>query len=96
MADFGACAAPINAYFKTIESNKDMAIEIVGRMLNHYETPNPLSDIVFGRILQKNLSKFNLFHDFAQLPALTQTDLIWIALGKYQILLPRTFQFKSI
>ncbi|XP_031622768.1 uncharacterized protein LOC116340428 [Contarinia nasturtii] len=85
MTDYRICAALINAYCKSIESNKGMATEIGRRMLDRYETPNELSNIVSKNEFQYNLSKFNQFYDFEQLPALTQTDLILIALGKYQI-----------
>lgn len=85
MVDFRIGAALINAYFKTIESNKGMATEIGRRMLERFDTPNRLSTIVFSYIFRRNISQFNRFYDFQQLPTLTQTDLIWIALGKYQI-----------
>lgn len=54
-------------------------------MLARCDTPNRLSQIVYGHIFQKKLSQFNRYYNFNQLPTLNQEDLIWIALGKYQI-----------
>lgn len=85
MADYRICAALINVYYESIESNKGMAIEIGTRMLDRLETPNQLSRIVLRNDFQKNLIRFVPFHDFEQLPSLSKTDLIMIALGKYQI-----------
>lgn len=85
MADFRICAALINKYFKTIESNKDIAIEIATRMLNRLEKPNKLAEIVFKDAFQKKVRLFEIFDEFEELPHLSQMDLIWIALGKYQI-----------
>lgn len=85
MADFRICAALINVYFKRIESKQDLAVPIAEQMLERLETPNELAPIVFSYAFQKNLTEFTQLRDFNELPQLTNTDLIWIALGSYQI-----------
>lgn len=85
MTDFRICAALINVYFKTIESNQGMAAGIATQMLNRLQTPNELSTIVFGCHFQKRLKEFTRFVNFKALPQLDSTDLIWISLGRYQI-----------
>lgn len=85
MSDLRVCAALINVYFKTIESNKDMAVEIARKMVDRMEIPNRLSTIVKLNAFQKGLKNFKQFTDFDSLPKLTETDLILIGLGSYQI-----------
>lgn len=85
MTDYRVCAALINAYFKSIESNKGIATEIATQMLHRLETPNRISTIIFTNDFQKKLIQFDQFSDFEELPKLTEMDLIWISLGKYQI-----------
>lgn len=85
MTDFRICASLINAYSKSIESNKGMVDEIGTRMINRLDMPNQLSTIVFRDVFQRKLIQFDRFYDFETLPTLTERNLILIALGKYQI-----------
>lgn len=85
MTDLRICAALINVYFKTIESNQGMDVEIASQMINRLQTPNKLSAIVFGRDFQRTLHQFTPFVNFNALPQLEKIDLVWIALGRYQI-----------
>lgn len=85
MADFRICAALINRYFKSIESHKGIAVEVATRMLDRLNRPNKLASIVATNRFQKKLKDFRRFDDFEELPVLTETDLFWVSLGKYQI-----------
>lgn len=85
MADVRICAALINVYFRLIESNKGMEIEIGTRMIDRLGTPNQLPTIVFRDNFQRKLTQLQPFRDFDELPTLTERDLIMIALGRYQI-----------
>lgn len=85
MTDVRVCAALVNMYFRTIESNKNMADEIATKMLNQLNIPNRLSAIVHKDAFQKQVKNFVEFDDFQALPQLTNVDLIRIALGSYQI-----------
>lgn len=83
--DILICCALINCYFRSIESNRGIADEIVFRMLNRLNTPNRLSNIIDELDLKKKIRVFEPFDDFDSLPTLTILDLIYISLGKYQI-----------
>lgn len=85
MTDLRVCAALINVYFRKIESNRGMAVEIARQMLNRLNTPNELSKVVLSYAFQKNLKAFTQLNNFNQLPQLDKMDLTWIALGSYQI-----------
>lgn len=85
MSDFRICAALINVYFKSIESNKGYDTEIASRMLARINTPNRLSKIIHTNNFQRHLIQFDRFNDFEELPRLNEMDLFWISLGKYQI-----------
>lgn len=85
MPDFRICAALINVYFRTFESNQDMDEEIGTWMLNRLETPNELAPIVYSFGFQKKISEFTQLVNFNVLPQLGHLDLLWIALGGYQI-----------
>lgn len=85
MVDIKICCAIINRYRKTFETNKGMAREIAMRMLSRINAENVLSKIVNTNSFTRILKKFELFHEFDDLPSLNGLDLIWIALGKYQI-----------
>lgn len=83
--DIEICSALINYYFRSIESNRDIADEIIDRMLNRMNLPNGLSKIINRSRFQNNMRQFVPFDDFDTLPTLTLQDLIFISLGKYQI-----------
>lgn len=85
MSDVKICAAIINRYHKTCEPNKGVAREIALRMLRRVNTENVLSSIVNTNGFTRILKKFLPFENFDDLPSLANIDLIWIALGKYQI-----------
>lgn len=85
MSDFRICAALINVYFKSIESNKGYDTEIASRMLARINTPNRLSTIIHTNNFQRQLKQFDRFNEFEELPRLNEMDLVWISLGKYQI-----------
>lgn len=83
--DIEICSALINYYRCSIESNRGIADGIVDRMLNKVNTSNDLSKIVNRNGFQNNMRNFLPFEDFDSLPTLTQLDLIYISLGRYQI-----------
>lgn len=85
MTDVTICTALINRYHKTFEPNKGIAEEIGTRMLRRVNLENTLSKVVFTNKFDRILKQFVLFEDFDTLPSLNGLDLIWIALGKYQI-----------
>lgn len=85
MKDISICAALINVYFKSVESNKGRSVEIATLMLNRLHTPNYLSTIVSSNAFQRSLRTFVQFYDFYGLPELNTDDLLTIALGTYQI-----------
>lgn len=83
--DVNICTALINQYFKPVTSNKGIEIEIVDRMLNRLDTTNELAKVVSKQTFERNLKKFERFDNFDSLPQLTEMDLIYISLGRYQI-----------
>lgn len=86
MTDIRICAALINVYFKTVESNKGIDPEILAtRMLNRLQIPNLLSTIISRDTFRRKLIQFDRLYDFEELPTLTKQDLFWISLGNYQI-----------
>lgn len=85
MVDVKICTALINRYHKTFEPNKGIAKEIGLRMLRRVNIQNDLAKIVNTNNFTRNLKKFELFDDFDTLPSLDGLNLIYIALGKYQI-----------
>lgn len=85
MDDVLICSAIINLYFEKLISNKGMEAEISARMLSRVNTENILSKVVVRVQFERHLKKFELFDDFDTLPMLNELDLIYIALGRYQI-----------
>lgn len=85
LTDFKICASILNHYYVEIEPNAGIATEIFGRMLARMDLDNFLSKIVRSSSFQKNMKHFQNFDSFEELPTLTGLDLIWIALGRYQI-----------
>lgn len=85
MTDFTICAALINRYFPTFESNAGIAEEIANRMLENMNVPNILSQITAKQNFQNKFRTFQLFEDYSELPSLNETDLYRISLGPYQI-----------
>lgn len=83
--DVRICAALLNRYFCSIESNKGIADEVSRRMLEKLNTRNEFSDIVKTSEFQENMKNFAQFDDLDSLPILTPLHLIYIALGTYQI-----------
>lgn len=83
--DIEVCSALINNYFQRIESNKGIEDEIIQRMLTRLNTPNKLAEIVLKQAFQKEMKHFILYNDFDSLPFLTELQLIFISLGRYQI-----------
>lgn len=83
--DVQICAALLNVYFKSIKSNQGIEDAIISRMLNNKNKNNELSPIVSTPAFERNLKKFEVFDDFDSLPMLTELQLIYISLGRYQI-----------
>lgn len=85
MADVKICTALINRYHKTFEPNKGIAHEIGMRMLRRVNMENSLATIVNAHNFTRILKSFEPFDAYDDLPSLNGLDLIFIALGKYQI-----------
>lgn len=83
--DLTICAALINKYFHTFEPNKNIAADIAQRMVDRVNLKNELSEIINSKLFQKNYSNLRPFADVESLPKVSELDLIYIALGKYQI-----------
>lgn len=83
--DVKICAALLNVYFKPLKSNQGIENEIINRMLNNKNKKNELISIVSNQSFVKNLKKFENFNNFNALPLLSERQLIYISLGRYQI-----------
>lgn len=83
--DFSICCALINCYFKTFEPNKEIALDIAERMKSRMHLENKLADKVLCNQFQRYYRQFESFSEYDSLPQLNEIDLIYIALGKYQI-----------
>lgn len=85
MTDFRICAAILNYYHPAINSNRGIEIDITERMVRRLDVRNLLAAVVLNTRFDRHLKEFQLFDGFNDLPQLTGLQLIWIALGKYQI-----------
>lgn len=85
LEDVEICAAIINCYFSKIESNKGSENEIIMRMLAKVDKANDLARIVGMQAFQNIMKHAEPFDDINLLPSLTESDLILISFGKYQI-----------
>lgn len=85
MIDFQICAALLNHYYVAIKSNKGIELDIAERMKSRLTVPNALAGVVLNIRFDRHLKEFEPFYSVDDLPTLTDQDLIWIALGKYQI-----------
>lgn len=83
--DFAICCALINCYFKTFEPNKEIALDLAERMKSRMHLENKLADKVLCNQFQRYYRQFESFSDYDLLPQLNEMDLIYVALGKYQI-----------
>lgn len=83
--DLTICAALINKYFRTFEPNKEIAADIAQRMVDRVDLKNELAGIINSKLFEKSYSNLRPFVDFESLPKVSEQDLIYIALGKYQI-----------
>lgn len=85
VVDFQICAALLNRYHITIESNRPFAGTLATLMLSRLNVDNVVFEVTSKSQFQKHLKRFQAFEDFDGLPALQSIHLIRIALGKYQI-----------
>lgn len=83
--DFQICAALVNRYHISIESNRPYADELSARMLDRLNMDNKVFEVTRRNQFQQHLKRFQAFEDFNELPSLQFLHLIQIALGKYQI-----------
>lgn len=83
--NFQICAALINKYYVCMEPNRGIATEIAERMLDRINLVNEVYNITKKSSFQKILKRFEEYTSYNELPSLSQLQLIWIALGKYQI-----------
>lgn len=83
--DFQICAALLNRYHISIESNRPYANELSARMLDRLNVDNKVFEVTRKKEFQKHLKSFQAFESFDELPSLQILQLIHIALGKYQI-----------
>lgn len=85
MDDFMIGAALLNKFFTTFEPNQGFAVEIADRMIALKNKPNKLSKIVQSASFQRAMKHFEEFEAVDELPVLSERDLLFISLGKYQI-----------
>lgn len=85
MVDFQICASLLNLYQGAVISNRGIEHDIAERMKSRLSARNYLAEVVLNTKFDRHLKEFQPFLLFDDLPMLTGLDLIWIALGKYQI-----------
>lgn len=82
--DVAICAALLNKFYRTFESNKGISEEVANRMLSKLDDENIVGNIIVNN-LKTHLKKFTIFQGFDQLPIMNEDRLFWISLGGYAI-----------
>lgn len=85
VTDFQICAALLNEYHISIESNRGFADELSALMISRLNVANVVHEVTRKNRFQQHLKSFEIYEDFNELPTLQSIHLIRIALGQYQI-----------
>lgn len=83
--DVEICVSLINKYFRTFESNRDIAPQVANRMLAKLREVNIVGNVVSKDRFQRLIKDFTRFNNYAELPTLTKEHLFFISLGGYPI-----------